>query len=104
MTDTTLFEDLMTGLSEIEQHMKGEIELPSYTLSRPEQLEKTGDEVRSIRDELHLSQSELAKRLRMSVRTLQNWEQGRTLPNPHSLMLLRMARREPKLFEVVASL
>lgn len=104
MTDTTLFEDLMTGLSEIEQHMKGEIELSSYTLSRPEQLEKTGDEVRSIRDELHLSQSELAKRLRMSVRTLQNWEQGRTLPNLHSLMLLRMARREPKLFEVVASL
>lgn len=104
MTETTLFEDLMTGLSEIERHMKGEIDLPSYTLSRTEKLEKAGDEVRSIRDELHLSQSELAKRLRMSVRTLQNWEQGRTLPNPHSLMLLRMARREPKLFEVVASL
>ncbi|WP_273398323.1 helix-turn-helix domain-containing protein [Actinobacillus porcinus] len=47
--------------------------------------------------------TELAKRLKMSVRTLQNWEQGRTIPNAHSLMLLRMAQKSPQLFEQIAS-
>lgn len=98
-----LFDELMQGAKDLEAHFKGEKELTAYTLSRQERLEATGEEVKTIRGSLHLSQIELAKRLKMSVRTLQNWEQGRTIPNAHSLMLLRMAQKSPQLFEQIAS-
>ncbi|MGX2956038.1 helix-turn-helix domain-containing protein [Ursidibacter sp. B-7004-1] len=103
--ETTLYDDLLEGLNEMRKHLKGETVVARVeTLSRSEQLVKTGEEVRSIRNNLKLSQSELANKLKMSVKTLQNWEQGRSIPNPHSLMLLRMAEQQPKLFEAVANL
>lgn len=87
---TTLFDDLMEGLLAMEQQLTQEKALK--------------DEVKNIRATLNLSQQSLADKLKMSVRTLQNWEQGRTVPNAHSLMLLRMAGKEPKLFDVVAGM
>lgn len=103
--ETTLYDDLLEGLNAMRQHLKGEaVEVRAETLSRPEKLAQTGEEVKTIRHTLNLSQTELAQKLKMSVKTLQNWEQGRSIPNVHSLMLLRMAQKEPKLFESVANL
>jgi len=51
---------LMTGLKEIQAHQKGKIELPSYTLNRPELLEMKASEIKAIRESLKLSQSMFA--------------------------------------------
>lgn len=54
------------------------------------------------RRSLGLSQSEFAKLLGVSVRTLQDWEQGRKQPSGAAKMLLRVAEKHPKVLLDVA--
>lgn len=48
------------------------------------------------RRQVGLSQSEFAALLGVSVRTLQDWEQGRREPSGAAKTLLRIAARNPK--------
>ena len=52
--------------------------------------------VKSIREKLDLSQSAFAGLLGVSVRTLQEWEQGRRNPKGPAQALLRVADRHPE--------
>lgn len=49
----------------------------------------------AARKALGLSQSEFAKLLGVSVRTLQDWEQGRKQPSAAAAMLLKVAAKHP---------
>ena len=49
----------------------------------------------SVRQSVGLSQSCFAALLGVSVRTLQDWEQGRRSPSGAALTLLRVAERHP---------
>ncbi len=51
--------------------------------------------VREIRQKISLSQSRFAALLGVSVRTLQDWEQGRRAPSGAARTLLRIAHRNP---------
>ncbi len=51
--------------------------------------------VRIIRQNVGLSQSRFAALLGVSVRTLQDWEQGRRLPSGAARTLLLIAHRNP---------
>jgi putative transcriptional regulator len=53
-------------------------------------------DVRSIREKIGLSQSAFAGLLGVSVRTLQEWEQGRRTPKGPAQALLRVADRHPE--------
>ncbi len=53
-------------------------------------------EVGMIRAEYGLSQAKFAAMLGISVRTLQNWEQGRRHPQGPARVLLRVAARHPR--------
>jgi putative transcriptional regulator len=56
-------------------------------------------DVAAIRDRLHKSQSEFARMIGVSVATLQNWEQGRRVPQGPALALLRVAAANPRAVE-----
>ena len=53
-------------------------------------------DVRARRRTLRLSQAQFAKRFGFSVRTIQEWEQGRALPDRPARILLRVIARSPK--------
>jgi len=53
-------------------------------------------EIRKIRGQLRVSQNEFAMMIGVSVRTLQNWEQGRRAPEGPAKALLRIASRNPQ--------
>ncbi len=53
-------------------------------------------DVKAIRAKLHVSQSEFALMIGVSVATLRNWEQGRRTPDGPALALLRVAAKNPK--------
>lgn len=55
--------------------------------------------VRSIREGLGLSQPGFAKRFRLSLATIRDWEQGRYQPDQAARTLLRLIAREPVLVE-----
>jgi len=52
--------------------------------------------IKMVRKALSVSQSEFAMMIGVSVRTLQNWEQGRRKPEGPAKALLRVASKNPK--------
>lgn len=52
--------------------------------------------IAEIRAKVGLSQSEFARLLGVSVRTLQEWEQGRRTPSGPARTLLSIANRNPR--------
>jgi len=55
--------------------------------------------VSETRARVGLSQSEFARLLGVSVRTLQEWEQGRRVPSGPARALLAIAHRNPSLLQ-----
>lgn len=53
-------------------------------------------DVKHIRECYQLSQSEFAALLGVSIKTLQNWEQGRRTPHGAARVLLQVAARHPQ--------
>ncbi len=60
-------------------------------------------DVRAIRRRLGLSQARFAKRFGFSVRTVQEWEQGRAIPDRPARILLRVIEKSPKTVERAAA-
>ncbi len=59
--------------------------------------------VASIREQTSLSQTAFARLIGVSVRTLQDWEQGRRAPSGPARTLLTIAHRNPRaLLDLVA--
>ena len=58
--------------------------------------EMNAPEIKKIRETLHVSQSEFALMIGVSVRTLQNWEQGRRKPEGPARILLSVAAKHPE--------
>ncbi|MCH8929693.1 MAG: helix-turn-helix domain-containing protein [Proteobacteria bacterium] len=59
-------------------------------------------EVAAIRAKTGLSQAHFARLLGVSVRTLQDWEQGRRAPSGAARTLLLIAHKNPKALLAVA--
>jgi putative transcriptional regulator len=53
-------------------------------------------DVASVREKTGLSQARFAELLGVSVRTLQDWEQGRRVPSGAARTLLMIADKDPK--------
>jgi putative transcriptional regulator len=58
--------------------------------------------VAAIRESIGLSQSRFAQLLGVSVRTLQEWEQGRRAPSGAARTLLTIAAKNPRALQDVA--
>lgn len=99
-----LFNELMQGMKELEQHFQGKITLKTSVVELPEPIMISPEEVKAIRQKLNLSQAVFARKLHTSVRTYQGWEQGRTKPNPQAVLLLKMVEKSPQTFEQIAQL
>jgi len=92
-----LFAELVESVREGDAIMRGEKE-PSRTFV------VTGPDVKSIREQYKLSQRQFASLLGISVKTLQNWEQGRRSPRGPARVLLQVAAKHPEaVWDVVRS-
>ena len=58
-------------------------------------------DVRRLRERLGLTQAEFAKRFGLSRRTVEQWEQGRTVPDRPARILLAVIERDPRVIERV---
>lgn len=60
-------------------------------------------DVKAIRRRLGLSQAQFAARFGFSTRTVQEWEQGRAIPDRPARILLRVIEQSPKVVERAAA-
>lgn len=86
--DKTLFEDLVSSLKEAKAISKGKA-APSR------RFEVTAPDAKAVREQIGLSQSEFAQLMRVSVKTLQNWEQHRRHPTGPAAALLKIVSTAP---------
>jgi putative transcriptional regulator len=84
-----LFNELVKSIKQAGAILRGE--QPAARETRFED-----PDVTAIREEYGLSQTKFAALLGISVRTLQNWEQGRRHPQGPARVLLRVAARHPR--------
>ncbi|MCZ7625987.1 MAG: transcriptional regulator [Candidatus Methylomirabilota bacterium] len=80
--------EILEGIREIKRGEHGRV------ITRPS--------VDAIREKTGLSQSRFARLLGVSVRTLQEWEQGRRAPSGAARTLLMIADKNPKALLEVA--
>jgi putative transcriptional regulator len=85
---------VIAGLKEAVAHARGEIKLPMRAYEVPGQVD-----VKAIRAKLGLSQAEFSGRYGFSVRTLQDWELGRSKPPSAALAYLIVIDRYPDTVE-----
>jgi DNA-binding transcriptional regulator YiaG len=85
----SIFDELKQSMREAVQIAKGDVAPSrSFTLEPPD--------VKAIREQTGLSQTEFARLLRVNVKTLQNWEQHRRTPTGAAAALLTVFEREPE--------
>lgn len=84
-----LFKQLIDSVQQAGKISRGEME-PSrqFLFENPD--------VKSIRQKTGLSQVQFALMIGISVRTLQNWEQGHRKPEGPALTLLRIFKNDPE--------
>jgi putative transcriptional regulator len=58
-------------------------------------------DVKKMRNKLHISQAVFAAYFGVSLRTLQDWEQGKRVPRGPARILLRLIQRKPQLVREV---
>ncbi len=70
---------------------EGRADPKTYRVHIPEEID-----VRHIRERFHMSQGQFAREFGFSVRTLQEWEQGRSVPSGVSRHFLLVLQKEPE--------
>ena len=84
-----LFNELVASVREGGAILRNEMDASrTFVVDEPD--------VAAIREEYGLSQTKFAALLGISVRTLQNWEQGRRHPQGPAKVLLRVASKHPE--------
>ncbi len=95
MAERDIGMEILDGLREIREFKQGRVQLRTFKLSEP-------SSARTIRENLNLSQSSFARLMGVSLRTLQDWEQGRRNPRGPAKSLLRIAEQNPKAFLAIS--
>jgi len=94
-----LFDELMEGIDAMRDEREGKITLRSHKVDDLPRLAVDADLVRDTRERMQVSRAVFARRLRVSLRTLENWEQGRARPNAQAAALILMVRAFPDTLE-----
>jgi putative transcriptional regulator len=89
MTERNLGLEILEGIREVKKHKQGDIALTTKQFTEP-------SSSRIIRQKLHLSQSAFAGLMGVSIRTIQDWEQGRRTPKGPAKSLLCIAEQYPE--------
>ena len=88
---TPLGQEIEEALGEVLAHVRGEIALPCRIVDDP-----AAGRIRALRDGMKLSRQKFAERFGLDARTLQDWEQGRRVPDRAARVLLTVIDREPE--------
>jgi putative transcriptional regulator len=84
-------QEILDGIQEIKAYKAGEGNLVIHRLKEPAPPQV-------IRARMKLSQAAFAGLMGVSIRTVQDWEQGRRKPSGPAVALLRIAEQKPDVF------
>ncbi len=91
---TPLGKEVEEALGEVLAHVHGEIDLPCRLVDDP-----SAERIRALRKRMKLSRQKFADRFGLDARALQDWEQGRRVPDRSARVMLTVIDREPDAVE-----
>ena len=95
MSKRNIGQEILDGIREVKAYKAGAKVLRVHTLKEPAP-------PKIIRAKLKLSQSAFAGMMGVSLRTIQDWEQGRRKPSGPAVALLRIAEQKPEVFRLLS--
>lgn len=88
---TGIGQEIETALGEVLGHVRGESALPCRIVDDP-----NAKRIVAVRKRLKLSRQKFADRFGLDVRAVQDWEQGRRVPDRAARVLLTVIDRDPE--------
>jgi len=104
MTERDIAKEVLDGLHAIHEHRNGRRTLRTTQMESRPLPELSPSTIREIRDRLDVSRAVFAQLIRVPVRTVEGWEQGRCRPAGSAVALMLMAAKYPDTFDRLASL
>ncbi len=83
--------EIETALGEVLAHVRGEAALPCRIVDDP-----TAGRIVALRKRMKLSRQKFADRFGLDARAIQDWEQGRRVPDRAARVLLTVIDRDPE--------
>lgn len=96
MSKRQLFSEISEGMTALQAERESKLTLRRVKLAQAQLPEVDGAEVRALRQRLNVSRPVFANALRINTRTVENWEQDKSRPNPHAALLIRLVARYPE--------
>ena len=91
---TKVGREVEEALGEVLAHVRGEVDLPCRIVDDP-----SAERILALRKRMKLSRREFADRFGLDARAVQDWEQGRRLPDRAARVLLTVIEHNPKAVE-----
>ena len=91
---TKVGREVEEALGEVLAHVRGEVELPCRIVDDP-----SAERILALRKRMKLSRQKFADRFGLDARAVQDWEQGRRVPDRAARVLLTVIERNPKAVE-----
>ncbi len=88
---TQVGHEIEAALGEVLAHVRGEADLSCRIVDDP-----AADRILALRKRLKLSRQKFADRFGLDTRALQDWEQGRRVPDRAARVLLTVIDRDPE--------
>ncbi len=88
---TDLGREVEAALGEVLAHVRGEMSLPCRIVDDP-----AAERIVALRKRMKLSRQRFADRFGLDVRAVQEWEQGRRVPDRAARVLLTVIDRDPE--------
>ena len=91
---TKVGREVEEALGEVLAHVRSEVDLPCRIVDDP-----SAERILALRKRMKLSRREFADRFGLDARAVQDWEQGRRLPDRAARVLLTVIEHNPKAVE-----
>ncbi len=91
---TKVGREVEEALGEVLAHVRGAVDLPCRIIDDP-----SAERILALRKRMKLSRRKFAERFGLDARAIQDWEQGRRLPDRAARVLLTVIERDPKAVE-----
>ena len=88
---TQVGQEVEVALGEVLAHVRGEVDLPCRIVDDP-----AAERILALRKRMKLSRQKFADRFGLDARAVQEWEQGRRIPDRAARVLLTVIDRDPE--------
>lgn len=87
--------EIIQSVNEFTKFDEGKITLRTHKFTKKPRPKINADLIRATREKLHMSRAVFALKIHTSLRTLEKWEHGETIPNDQAAVLILMVRKYP---------